>query len=194
MSGIELAQQLGLSNEELQERVVNTIADRMLRDASGYDEDGDEHSRPTRFSEAIKARVKEKVDASVEAIAARNVLPNVEAYIESLVLQETNRWGEKTGEPKTFTEYLVDRAENYLTEKVDFRGKTKAEDNGYSWKGAQSRISHMVHEHLHYRIEQAMNEAMKSANKAIVGGIEETVRLKLREVSDALKIEVKGKR
>ena len=53
---------------------------------------------------------------------------HVTAYVESFCLTETNKWGKKTGKSMTFTEYLVQRAELYLTEKVDLRGKAKGEE------------------------------------------------------------------
>jgi hypothetical protein len=38
-----------------------------------------------------------------------------------------------------------------------------------------------------------MQQAVKAANKQIVGGIEETVKIKLHEISDGLKVTVKPK-
>ena len=64
-------------------------------------------------------------------------------------------------------------------------------DNSYNWSAKQTRIVHLVHQHLQYSIENAMKEALKIANSAIVGGIEGAVKLKLAEVAAALKIDVK---
>lgn len=91
----------------------------------------------------------------------------------------------------SFLEYLVDRAEAYLTEKVSFDGKTKAESRGYSWNGTQTRLSYLVDRHLHYSIEKAMKNALANANKAIVQGLEDTVKLKLGEIQKSLKVTVK---
>ena len=180
---------LGLTREEISERVVEKIADQLLR-ASALDEDGEEGSAPSAFAKALQRKVTERVNAAVEEIAGRHVLPNVAAYVETLCLQETNKWGEKVGKPVTFTEYLVQRAEAYLREEVNYAGKTRGEDS-YSWTKASTRVAHLVHEHLKYSIEAAMKEALKSANSKIVGGIEEAVKIKLAEVAASLKVETK---
>ena len=177
--------------EELQERVIDRICEQLLTSID-YDPDtGGEYQVASTFRRGIDNRVKAKVEETINAIAEREVLPNVAAYIEGLVLQETNGWGEKRGTPVTFKEYLVQRAEAYMQEKVSFDGKSKAESNGYSWNGTQTRIAHLIHQHLHYSIESAMKNALKIATGAVAEGIQETVKIKLAEVSAKLKTEVK---
>jgi len=111
--------------------------------------------------------------------------------IENLTLQETNKWGEKTGTPVTFIEYLVKRADAYLIEPVNYDGKSKEEVGGYSFSGAQSRITHMVHKHLHYSIETAMKNALSQVNAALSGGIQATVKTKIDEIVSSIKINMK---
>jgi predicted metal-dependent hydrolase len=190
MSAITL-ESLGFSQEELQERVVGRLCEQVLQ-STGYDEDGDEYSVDSKLAKTLERRVKEHVDATINAMAEKHVLPNVSTYIENLTLQTTNRWGERQGKPVTFIEYLTQRAEAYMQEEVDFQGKPKGADS-YSWKGTQTRLTHMVHQHLHYSIESAMKDALQIANSAIATGIQETVKRKLAEVSAALKAEVKTK-
>lgn len=182
---------LGFTNEELQERVIDRICEQLLTGIDSDPDSGDEYQVASTFRRGIDNRVKAKIEETINAIAEREVLPNVTTYIESLVLQETNSWGEKRGNPVTFREYLVQRAEAYMQEKVDFQGKSKAEAGGYSWNGTQTRITHLVHQHLHYSIESAMKDAMKAATGSIAIGITETVKTKLAEVSAKLKTEVK---
>lgn len=181
---------LGLSKEELTERLVRTLADDLMTQWKS-DEDGNVvDSGVTPFGKALEKKVTARIDAAIEKIAGQHVLPNVAVYVEGLCLQETNKWGEKLGKPVTFREYLVKRAEAYLQEPVDFDGKVKG-DNSYNWSAKQTRIVHLVHQHLQYSIENAMKDALKTANSAIVGGIEGAVKLKLAEVAAALKIDVK---
>ena len=137
--------------------------------------------------------MRSRVDSRVAELAEANVLPNVTKYVEDLCLQETNRWGEATGKPVTFIEYLVARAEAYLREEVNFEGKTRAEAHGYSWQKAQTRITHLVHQHLQYSIDSAMKDAISTANSALTDGIAETCRIKLREIAKNLKVNVKVK-
>lgn len=132
-----------------------------------------------------------RIDKAVERIAEKHILPNVDSYIEKLTIQATNQWGEKRGERTTFLEYLIQRANNYLTEMVSFEGKSKSEASGYSWNGTQSRLTHLVHHHLHYSIDKAMKEAVGNVHSKIVPALQETVNKKLSEISIALKTEIK---
>ena len=132
MSGAAITlEALGLSPEDIADRVVDQIVDRLLK--QHYTDDQDSvHTTPSPFAEAMKKRIIERIDKAIEEIAGRNVLPNVASYVENLCLQETSSWGEKKGEAVTFTEYLVKRAEAYLVEKVDSQGKDKASSGSYS--------------------------------------------------------------
>lgn len=182
---------LGINEEEIQDRVVNQIC-KQIMSVSDFDEDGIEYFEQSKFGKKLAKFVQKHVDDTVSALAEKYVLPNVGNYVESLSLQETNKWGEKTGKPVTFIEYLIARAEKYLTEPVSFDGKTKDQDS-YNWKGTQTRISYLVNSHLQYSIETAMKEAIKNANAVIVKGLEETVKIKLQEVSNSLKVAVTPK-
>lgn len=182
---------LGFTKEELQERVINLIASQVM-EGSFRDEDGEEYTDNSEFSRRLNKKVAEKVDQEIQAIAERHVLPNVANFIETLCLQETNKWGEKTGNKMTFTEYLVSRAESYMTELVSFDGKSKGSDS-YSWKGTQTRLTHLVNQHLHYSIENAMKDALRVANSQIAKGIEETVKLKLADITQSLQVTAKIK-
>lgn len=174
----ELLETIGLTQEELAERVVDKISTDLL-----YGHEG-------QIGMNLENAVRKAIDAKVEAIAAEHILPQVSEYVENLTLEETNTWGEKTGKSTTFIEYLVERANLYMREKVNFDGKDKAESRGYSWTGTQTRIAHMVHKHLHHSIETAMKDALKTANSQIVGGIEDAVKIKLAEVQKQLKVKV----
>lgn len=177
---------LGLTREEIIDRVVERIADRLLREHA-IDEDGDDDALPSPMAKLLERKVAQRVSDAIDAIAGRHVLPNVAAYVETLILQETNKWGEKKGTPMTFVEYLVSRADAYLREEVNYDGKTRGADS-YSWKASGTRIAWMVHKHLQHSIQIAMERALKDANSAIVGGLEQAVKIKLAEVLASLKV------
>lgn len=183
---------LGFTKKELQDRVVESVSRKVL-ESVGYDEEGDEVSTESKFLRTVEKRVKAHIDTSIQALAEKHILPNVAAYIENLTIQETNRWGEKAGTKVSFIEYLTQRADHYMREDVNYEGKTKTEANGYSWSRSQTRVAHMIDKHLHYSIESAMKDALANANSAIVGGIQETVKIKLAEVANGLKLTVKAK-
>ena len=182
---------LGLTKDDIADRIVQAAAAQLLlQERILSDEDGEEFTdrTPSRFAKELQERVRIKIDDAISDIAGRNVLPNVSTYVENLCLQETNRWGEKVGKSVTFTEYLVQRAEAYMQEEVNYEGKSQKEAGGYSWSKAQTRIAHIVHKHIHYTIESALKNAYSDLNKQIVDGIEKTVRIQLDEISKKLKV------
>lgn len=181
MAGITL-DELGITQEELTERVVETCVERMLINV----DDGD----TSQFRQQLKEQVKDKINEAINEIAARHLVARVGDYIEELTIQETNTFGEKKGESRSFIEYLTDRADQYLREDVDFHGKSRSECRG-SFSKSTTRIAHMVDAHLHYSIKTAMEQALAVANSSIAGGIEKAVKLKLAEILKNLKVEVK---
>jgi len=181
---------LGLSQELVAERVVDQVARGLLYDLGETDEDGNPVERRSKFQDTLRARVQQQIDASVAEVAAKHVLPNISIFLETFMLQETNSWGEKKGNPVTFIEYLIQRADFYMREQVDSEGKSKSENNWGSWNGKQTRVTYLVHKHLQYSIETAMKQALADANSAIVGGLEQAIKLKLAEVQNSIKVGV----
>lgn len=170
---------LGFTRKELQERIIERLVDEFT---NGRDFDAD------WFTKQVNDKVQEAIKTAINALAETHILPNVQGYIETLVLTETNGWGEKKKE-YTFIEYLTKKANDYISEKVDYDGKSK-DAGGYGWSGKQTRISNMIHQHLHYNIDSAVKDALKNANSVLVKGIEDTVKIKLNEVANSLKVGV----
>jgi len=181
---------LGITADTLIDRIVDKCVEQLMTDVS-FDEDGEEWRSRSRLAKQLDYRIKRQIDETVNALAERHILPNVAAYIENLTLQTTNQWGEKKGQKVTFIEYLTQRAEDYMQEKVNFEGKSKAEAGAYSWNPSQTRITHLVHQHLHYSIEAAMKDALKVATSSITSGLQETCKVKLAEIAQKLQVTVK---
>jgi hypothetical protein len=187
---------LGMTREELQQRVVERIADSLLAEKSeAWDEETGEpyiNSVESKAIKTLKQLIKDRVDGRIKQMADEHVLPKVAEMVETITFEETNRWGErvKSERPLTFREYLVLRAEAYMREEVDYQGKAKPERDSYSWTKEGTRIAHMVHEHLHYEIKHAMEQAVKSVNSALADGIASTVKIKLEEITKGLKVAV----
>lgn len=182
---------LGFTNEELQERVVDRIVSQFMS-KTGYDDEGNEYNSKSSLADRLQKAVVQRIDRAIADVIDIHILPNATTYVENITLQATNKWGERKGEKLTFIEYLVQRADAYLREEVDYQGKSKSQDS-YNWKASQSRIAHLVHEHLHYAIETSMKQAVQDANNSIVKGLQETVKLKLAEVAAQLKVNVATK-
>ena len=182
-------EELGITREELVERVVERVCHSLLT-AYESDEDGNPALVASQFNKTLQQTVKKQADEKISAIAEAHILPQVTNFVEGLVLQETNKWGEKTGKALTFIEYLTSRAEAYMKEQVSHDGKSKDEADLYGWSGKQTRITYLVHKHLQYSIETAMKEAMKNANSLIAAGIQETVKIQLEQVAKTIRVAV----
>jgi hypothetical protein len=175
--------ELGLTKEQLQEMVVEKISNDLLIDEEGF---------YSAFHREAKSRIEKQIESSINSLCERFVMPNVNEMVESLSLQATNRWGEKKGEALTFTEYLVHRAEKWMSEMVDHSGKDK-QAGGHGWRARQTRLAHMIHEHLYHRISRVMAEAIGDANAQLGEAIVETVKVQLEDIKRRLSVKVESK-
>lgn len=184
---------LGLSREDITERVVNQLANAFLY-RKDIDVDGEETEVPSTIKQKLDKVIKDRIDAGIEQLADKYIIPNAESMIENITLQKTNEWGQakKDEKPLTFIEYLIQRAEFYMDEPVDYFGKTKKQGD-YNWRAGTTRISYLVDSYLQSRIETAMKEILKDANNILVGGIKKAVEMKLAEVQHSLKVNVTTK-
>lgn len=182
---------LGLDQDKLAEKLVDRLAQNMLT-SIGYDSDGDEWFGTSPFAKKLNDMVKARLDKVVNELADKHVLPRVNEMVEGLVLQQTNKWGEKVGHPVTFKEYLCQRAEAYMQEEVDYQGKPKGTDS-FSWRARSTRVAYMIDEHLHYSIESAMKDAFAKVNSSIAQGLEKATKQAISEVTSKLTVKVSSK-
>lgn len=183
-----MTMELGLTKEELREAIIERAVKQIMEDAGEYGDDIESRARD-QMSEILRS----EVDAAVIRVADAIIKPQIADMVEATTFQETNTWGEAKKPPQSWREYLESRVTNYLTEKVDYQGKSKKEGDSYSWKPAQTRVTHLVHQHLHYEIERQMKAAVAAANAAIGNGIEAAVKVKLQEIVAGLQVAVKTK-
>jgi len=189
MSGINL-EELGLTKDDLQDRLIDALCERMLQ-RHDIDDDGcliDDSRLREELDKAIKARI----DEGIQRLARIHLLPKVDDMVENIVIQKTNDWGEPKGEALTFIEYLIARAEAYMTEKVSRDGKSKNEDS-YNFRAHTTRITYLIDQHLHYSIQTAMKKAMNDANSAIADGLQGAVKLALKQATENLTVTAKIK-
>lgn len=180
---------IGLTREELQERVIDSMCSRLLGTIS-VDEDGDPHRVPSQFKHALDNTLREQINVAVEKWATAHVLPRIELGIAHLMLQATNEWGEKRGQPVTFTEYVVERANRYMTEEVDHEGKLVGGERRYGSK-SQTRAMFLVDKYLRASVEDAMKEAIKNANSVLTEGLSQAIQDRLADLNERLKVQVK---
>lgn len=180
---------LGITQEEIQQKVVDAAVERLMTTVY-TDEEGDEYPRRSDWTKRVEDAVLEAIDARVDAIAMEHVEPAIGELIDDCVLQRTNEWGDKKGEPLTFTEYLVQRADGWLQAKVDFNGQSKGQGS-YGWRPNGTRVEYLIDKHLQYHIKGAMEKALAKANESIAGGIQEAIKVKLAEILNGINVSVK---
>ena len=73
---------LGLTKEDLQERLIETLADRMLK-SKGWDSDGDEISLPSSLRSQLEALITKRMDRAVQA-AFDATVPSTEARVRQI--------------------------------------------------------------------------------------------------------------
>jgi len=170
---------LGLSETDVLNSLTERMFDHYVCNESEYKSD---------FEARLETAVKNRVDEVLANALNVHVLPMVTEMVESICLQETNKWGEKRGGKLTFIEYLTQRADSYIREEVDHNGKSKSEDV-YIWTAHSTRITYMIHQHLQYSIELALKTALGEVNSSVRKGLEQAVKMAL----DNIKVRVETK-
>lgn len=165
-------EQLGFTPDDVLNRLVNRLVEQHEQDEEGYASD---------FNNRIAKAVKDRIDEQIKLAIDKHVLPRVNQMVEEVCLQTTNEWGEKLGKKQTFIEYLVARADFFLREKVNYKGKIQSEDN-YGWQAHGTRVSYMIHEHLQYSIATAMQKALGEVDGTVRKGLQDAVNIALQNI------------
>ena len=184
---------LGLNPEDIQDRVIERICDRLLEDVFS-DEDGEGYSRRSSFREKLDKEIKKRVDGKIEELAKIHLHPMVNERIDTVMMERTNTWGEKTGEERMgFVAYLATAADAYMREEVDYRGRSRDEciRNHDSFKKDTTRISYAINEHLRYSIDTAMKSAMAKASETVKGGLVDACKVALENVVQNVQVTIK---
>lgn len=180
---------IGLTKEELQDRVIETICDRLLEESS-IDEWESESRVPSGFRNRLESRIQEQVIARLDAMCAQHLNGSALGKIEEMVIQLTNSYGEKIGKPMTLIEFATKRCEDFMMESVDHTGKTKGQSDSYGWKATDSRLAWLIDRHLKLKIEEGVKAAMVDPVQSIGRALAETAKIKLKEIADKLRVEV----
>lgn len=178
MTNIALSD-LGISSEKLETKLLEILASDFWEKsyAGSCDEDGRYHRLENLILSRLEKQTKESVDAAIEKLGAETLGPAIENFIQNYKVQQTNTYGEKKGEPKTFTEYLMDCATMYCVQPVDASGSPS---NSYASKD-NTRITYLIDKHLKNEIEKLVKTHIHEANKLFAKGLNETVRMMINE-------------
>lgn len=192
---IETLKALGISPEELGQRIVDQAVEALLN-TTGFNPDTEEETHyESRFKREIEARVQKVVDQKIAALAAVHIIPRVGEMIEQADMRRTNGYGEAKSPPMTFKEYIAYRAEVYMTEDVDYHGKSKADlearnESTYNWRSCGPRLTVLMRNYIRDSLEKQATAAITDVNKVIAKNIEQAARDAITAAAGALKVSV----
>lgn len=186
---------LGITKEDLFERIVErAVSD--LMESHGFDEDEREHTYSSQFKREIDKRIQQAVDAKITALANEHLVPRVGEMIEQADMRRTNNYGEPKGPSLTFKEYIASRAEVYMSEDVDYHGKSKADleargESTYQWKSSGPRLNVLMRLYIGDELAKKTQAALTDVNKAIAEGIQRTAVQAIQQAAANLTVAVK---
>jgi hypothetical protein len=188
---IETLKALGVSPDELAERIVDQAVETLLS-FTGYNEDGEKTgSYASRFRKEIEARVQASVDAKITALAAEHIVPKVGEMIESANMRRTNQYGEPVSAPMTLKEYIAHRAEVYMSEPVNYNGKSKNEESeSYNFRVEGPRLTVLMRMYIRETLEKHAKAAVTDVNQVIAKSIQKSAVDAIAAASAALKVSV----
>ncbi len=180
---------LGINKEDLIERIIDQAVQGLLY-STGYNQDTDEDvTYASRFKNEIEKRVQSSVDAKIAALAEIHVLPRVGEMIEAANMVKTNQYGEAKSPPMTFKEYIAHRAEAYMSEDVDYNGKSKAEGD-YNWRSCGPRLTVLMRQYIKDTLETHAKAAVTDVNKVIADNIAKAAKEAITSAAANLKVNI----
>lgn len=169
---------LGLTIDQLQEMVVDKLVKYVLENNF----DPDHFSTADRVHNLIGDEIKSAVNKTIHDIANQHIVPRVDSIITSLVIPNTNNYGEKKCDSMTFIEYLLKQADAYLTEEVNPKGLTRKQSSGYSFDNAIPRIQYLIKAWLDAAIYDAVKQQMGKVNSAILDGLKKVAAVEIAKL------------
>ena len=187
---IKTLEGLGISAEELGNRIVDQAVE-VLLSGVGFNPETEEETRyETRFKREISERLQKAVDAKIASLAEVHLIPKVGEMIENANLQKTNNYGEKKGASMTFIEYIVSRASAYMSEEVNIDCKSKEEDDSYNWRSCGPRLTVLMRRYIKDTLETHAKKAMTDVNKELAKGIEKAAIDAISKAASSVKVSV----
>ena len=188
---IKTLEALGLDTTELGNRIVDQAVQALLS-STGFNPDSEEeYSCESQFKREIHQRVKDAVDAKITAIAEEHLIPRIGEMIETADMRQTNRYGEPTSPSLTFKEYIASRAEAYMSEDVDYNGKSKSESgDSYNWRTNGPRLTVLMRSYIRDTLEKSAKAAVADVNKVIAKNIEKAAVDAIHATASSIKVQV----
>lgn len=192
MSEVTL-ENLGISNEDLLEKLTDKLCENLLTRYS-YDDDMQGYPVSTEFKRLMDKKIQELVDAKLQTIAEEHVMPGMIEKIDSMIVRQTNEYGEDVEEPVSLVQYLVKKAENYMYQEVDSNGKPTGSQRHWERNKPQNTLlAYQIDQYLHVYIRQAMETVIGAGNKTLVKALSEACKIQLENTAKKLKVSVETK-
>jgi hypothetical protein len=193
---IDLAD-LGITKEDLVDRLVGSLTERLLSEqgirvqSTIPDAEDDDEPEMVTFSplgQALHGRVERAIAEAVDKVAARHVIDNLEEHLAGLDMTPTNRWGERQAEKMTLREWIDQRIDGWLRERVDYNGRSKREGSG---GGADTpRVVYLIDQHLKHAIGSKIEAALKRLNTEVGESFAAVVKEQGGKRADKLTVKV----
>lgn len=188
---IKTLEALGISPETLGDRIVEQAVEVLLNTTGFNPETEEETSYESKFKREIEKRIQKAVDDKIAALAAVHLVPRVGELIEKTNMQKTNSYGEPKGESMTFIEYIASRAEVYMSEDVNYDGKSKVESgDSYNWKSSGPRMTVLMKSYIRQTLEDHAKKALTDVNAVIAKNIEKAALEAITSAAASLKVSV----
>lgn len=188
---VKTLEALGLDTTELGNRIVDQAVQALLSSTGFNPDNEEEYSCESQFKREIHQRVKDAVDAKITAIAEEHLIPRIGEMIETADMRQTNRYGEPTSPSLTFKEYIASRAEAYMSEDVDYNGKSKSESgDSYNWRTNGPRLTVLMRSYIRDTLEKSAKAAVADVNKVIAKNIEKAAVDAIHATASSIKVQV----
>ncbi len=182
---------LGITKEEMQERIINKVCDDLLSSYQYDSSDNVEYHVDSEFFKSLNKQVKTTVEAHISKLYEEILVPHINKKIDDLKIKETNKWGEPIKKELTFVEYITERFEKYISEPVNISGETKTESSSDYWKATKdTKLSWMLNKKINTELELTLKKLVENSTTYINDNIITLVKSNLEEISKKIKVVV----
>lgn len=115
--------------------------------------------------------VKREITMAVTATVQDQITAKVSAWVEAALarpLQKTTHYGEPTGEALPLSEFVTQRAKDWLTASVNSRGEPA---NTYD-RGGKTRIAHLIDTEVDRAMSKELTDSIRAARAQVVGAVQ----------------------
>lgn len=180
----ETLELLGLTQDQLQRKVVGTLVDKMLG-TYGADEDGWEYGSDSEIAKQLQDLAAAAIEAKVNEIMGTQVGPHIETWIDSAVSAITAKRFSKDG-PNSLTDLMHATAQAWMKEKVDERGRPA---DSYHRSG-KPRVEWLVKD----CVGEKMSEVIKKERDSLRAAMEQVIAEHFDAIAGDLRKELRIKK